>query len=157
MSFQKILTFTLPLFQQVATPTVVKKILRLKYDHPGMFAWEIRETLAQQKICDPSALPSVSSINRILRNSGMWSPHPDAQFGHHSLSHPDLHQGNGTNNTHQNHPHQHAIPQHPYHQLATNHHVAMTTPSAVCAATVAAAAAVASSSAGLSAGKTFLF
>ena len=63
--------------QQVATPTVVKKILRLKYDHPGMFAWEIRETLSQQKVCDAASLPSVSSINRILRNSGMWTPHQD--------------------------------------------------------------------------------
>ncbi|XP_047735981.1 paired box pox-neuro protein-like [Hyalella azteca] len=31
--------------QQVATPTVVKKILRLKCENPGMFAWEIREQL----------------------------------------------------------------------------------------------------------------
>ncbi|RXG52275.1 Paired box pox-neuro protein [Armadillidium vulgare] len=73
--------------KQVATPTVVKKILRLKYEHPGMFAWEIRETLAQQKICDPTTLPSVSSINRILRNSGMWSPQHDygpQSYQHHS-------------------------------------------------------------------------
>ncbi|XP_018028009.1 paired box pox-neuro protein-like [Hyalella azteca] len=53
--------------KQVATPTVVKKILRLKCENPGMFAWEIREQLAAQRICDASALPSVSSINRILR------------------------------------------------------------------------------------------
>ncbi|KAF2353553.1 Paired domain [Trinorchestia longiramus] len=62
--------------QQVATPTVVKKILRLKCENPGMFAWEIREQLAAQRICDAAALPSVSSINRILRNSGVWAP-PD--------------------------------------------------------------------------------
>ncbi|CAL4160791.1 unnamed protein product, partial [Meganyctiphanes norvegica] len=60
--------------KQVATPTVVKKILRLKQENPGMFAWEIREQLAHQRVCDPSTLPSVSSINRILRNSGLWSP-----------------------------------------------------------------------------------
>ncbi|XP_076057226.1 paired box pox-neuro protein-like [Oratosquilla oratoria] len=60
--------------KQVATPTVVKKILRLKQDNPGMFAWEIRDHLAAQKVCDPASLPSVSSINRILRNSGLWAP-----------------------------------------------------------------------------------
>lgn len=38
-----------------------------------MFAWEIREQLQQQRICDPSSVPSISSINRILRNSGLWT------------------------------------------------------------------------------------
>lgn len=38
-----------------------------------MFAHEIREQLQQQRICDPSCVPSVSSINRILRNSGLWT------------------------------------------------------------------------------------
>ncbi|XP_063585312.1 paired box pox-neuro protein-like [Penaeus indicus] len=52
--------------KQVATPTVVKKILRLKQENPGMFAWEIREQLSSQRVCDPASLPSVSSINRIL-------------------------------------------------------------------------------------------
>lgn len=64
--------------QQVATPTVVKKILRLKQENPGMFAWEIREQLSAQRVCDPASLPSVSSINRILRNSGLWTPHEAA-------------------------------------------------------------------------------
>lgn len=60
-------------FQQVATPTVVKKILRFKQENPGMFAWEIRDQLLSQRICDPNTIPSVSSVNRILRNGGMWS------------------------------------------------------------------------------------
>ncbi|XP_042218747.1 paired box pox-neuro protein-like [Homarus americanus] len=64
--------------KQVATPTVVKKILRLKQDNPGMFAWEIREQLSCQRVCDTASLPSVSSINRILRNSGLWTPHEAA-------------------------------------------------------------------------------
>lgn len=38
-----------------------------------MFAWEIREQLQQQRVCDPSSVPSISSINRILRNSGLWT------------------------------------------------------------------------------------
>lgn len=59
--------------QQVATPTVVKKILRFKQDNPGMFAWEIRDQLLSQRICDPNTIPSVSSVNRILRNGGLWT------------------------------------------------------------------------------------
>lgn len=57
----------------MATPTVVKKIIRLKEENSGLFAWEIREQLQQQRICDPSSVPSISSINRILRNSGLWT------------------------------------------------------------------------------------
>ncbi|XP_055917503.1 paired box pox-neuro protein [Eupeodes corollae] len=59
--------------KQVATPTVVKKILRFKQENPGMFAWEIRDQLLQQRICDPNSIPSVSSVNRILRNGGLWT------------------------------------------------------------------------------------
>uniref|UniRef100_A0A182Y998 Uncharacterized protein n=1 Tax=Anopheles stephensi TaxID=30069 RepID=A0A182Y998_ANOST len=59
--------------RQVATPTVVKKILRFKQENPGMFAWEIRDQLLSQRICDPNTIPSVSSVNRILRNGGMWT------------------------------------------------------------------------------------
>ncbi|XP_059475760.1 paired box pox-neuro protein isoform X2 [Neocloeon triangulifer] len=56
--------------KQVATPTVVKRILRLKQENPGLFAWEIRESLLSQRVCDPLTIPSVSSINRVLRNAG---------------------------------------------------------------------------------------
>ncbi|XP_058814651.1 paired box pox-neuro protein isoform X2 [Topomyia yanbarensis] len=59
--------------KQVATPTVVKKILRFKQENPGMFAWEIRDQLLSQRICDPNTIPSVSSVNRILRNGGLWT------------------------------------------------------------------------------------
>ena len=61
--------------QQVATPSVVKRILRLKSENPALFAWEIRDQLLGQRICDPNSIPSVSSINRILRNAG----HPTDQ------------------------------------------------------------------------------
>ncbi|ODN01194.1 Paired box pox-neuro protein [Orchesella cincta] len=68
----KVCVFGLTLFlQQVATPNVVKKILRLKSENPAMFAWEIRELLLSQRVCDINSIPSISSINRILRNSGM--------------------------------------------------------------------------------------
>lgn len=38
-----------------------------------MFAWEIRDQLLSQRVCDPNTIPSVSSVNRILRNGGMWT------------------------------------------------------------------------------------
>lgn len=71
--------------QQVATPTVVKKILRIKQDNPAMFAWEIRDQLLSQRICDPTSIPSVSSVNRILRNGGLWNE--DSKNGKNTFYH----------------------------------------------------------------------
>ncbi|XP_029662230.1 paired box pox-neuro protein [Formica exsecta] len=67
--------------KQVATPTVVKKILRMKQEQPTMFAWEIREQLARQGACDPQSLPSVSSVNRILRGGGLHTDIPTIESG----------------------------------------------------------------------------
>ncbi|XP_076749969.1 paired box pox-neuro [Xylocopa sonorina] len=67
--------------KQVATPTVVKKILRMKQEQPTMFAWEIREQLARQGACDPQSLPSVSSVNRILRGGGLHTDHTGIENG----------------------------------------------------------------------------
>uniref|UniRef100_A0A3P9PTX1 Paired domain-containing protein n=1 Tax=Poecilia reticulata TaxID=8081 RepID=A0A3P9PTX1_POERE len=39
---------------KVATPTVVQKILQLKHNSPTMFAWEIRDKLVLEQVCDPS-------------------------------------------------------------------------------------------------------
>ncbi|GFS20765.1 paired box protein Pax-8 [Elysia marginata] len=64
-----------PKVRQVATPLVVKKILDLKQQNPSIFAWEIRDQLLAQRVCDDSTIPSVSSINRILRNASS-SPSP---------------------------------------------------------------------------------
>lgn len=60
-------------FQQVATPLVVRKILQLKKENPSIFAWEIRDYLLAQRICDEQTIPSISSINRILRNAGAFT------------------------------------------------------------------------------------
>ena len=54
---------------KVATPKVVAKILQYKEDNPCIFAWEIRNNLLADLVCDKSNVPSVSSINRILRNA----------------------------------------------------------------------------------------
>ncbi|XP_071529026.1 paired box protein Pax-2a-like isoform X2 [Panulirus ornatus] len=53
---------------KVATPTVVEAIANYKKQNPTMFAWEIRERLLADGVCDQEGVPSVSSINRIVRN-----------------------------------------------------------------------------------------
>ncbi|XP_061582026.1 paired box protein Pax-5-like [Cololabis saira] len=53
---------------KVATPTVVQRILQLKHNTPTMFAWEIRDRLVLEQVCDHNSAPSISSINRIIRN-----------------------------------------------------------------------------------------
>ena len=52
---------------KVATPAVVSKIEEYKQENPSIFAWEIRDRLLQEGACDKSNVPSVSSINRIVR------------------------------------------------------------------------------------------
>ncbi|XP_055635727.1 paired box protein Pax-6-like isoform X2 [Toxorhynchites rutilus septentrionalis] len=39
-----------------------------KQNCPNIFAWEIRDKLLNEHICTPENIPSVSSINRVLRN-----------------------------------------------------------------------------------------
>jgi hypothetical protein len=43
----------------------VSKIEEYKQENPTIFAWEIRERLINEEVCEQP--PSVSSINRILR------------------------------------------------------------------------------------------
>ncbi|XP_066252169.1 paired box protein Pax-6-like isoform X1 [Euwallacea similis] len=78
---------------KVATPAVVSKIEQYKRENPTIFAWEIRERLISEGVCTNATAPSVSSINRILRNRaaeraaaefaraagyGLYPPHPYA-------------------------------------------------------------------------------
>ncbi|XP_029472161.1 paired box protein Pax-4-like [Rhinatrema bivittatum] len=53
---------------RLATPKVVAKIAQLKWKHPSIFAWEIRGKLLSEGVCAGDKIPSVSSINRVLRN-----------------------------------------------------------------------------------------
>uniref|UniRef100_A0A3Q3LXP2 Paired box protein Pax-8 n=1 Tax=Mastacembelus armatus TaxID=205130 RepID=A0A3Q3LXP2_9TELE len=46
---------------------VVEKIAEYKRQNPTMFAWEIRDRLLAEGVCDSDTVPSVSSINRIIR------------------------------------------------------------------------------------------
>jgi len=53
---------------RVTTNRVVDAIRRYKEKDPGIFAWEIRDKLLADGVCDKYNVPSVSSISRILRN-----------------------------------------------------------------------------------------
>uniref|UniRef100_A0A8C5E5Q6 Paired box protein Pax-6 n=1 Tax=Gouania willdenowi TaxID=441366 RepID=A0A8C5E5Q6_GOUWI len=53
---------------RVATPEVVDKIAIYKRECPSIFAWEIRDRLLAEAVCCNDNIPSVSSINRVLRN-----------------------------------------------------------------------------------------
>ncbi|XP_022244038.1 paired box protein Pax-1-like [Limulus polyphemus] len=54
---------------RVSTPLVINKIRQYKEQNSSLFAWEIRERLLYDGICARDCLPSVSSINRILRRT----------------------------------------------------------------------------------------
>lgn len=66
---------------RVTTPKVVSYIKELKQKDPGIFAWEIRDRLLSDGVCDKFNVPSVSSISRILRN----------KIGSSIVSHPHHH------------------------------------------------------------------
>ncbi|XP_042647815.1 paired box protein Pax-4-like [Tyto alba] len=53
---------------RMATPEVVARIAQLKLEQPSLFAWEIRRQLHAEGVCASDRTPSVSSINRVLRN-----------------------------------------------------------------------------------------
>ncbi|XP_065346812.1 paired box protein Pax-6-like isoform X3 [Cloeon dipterum] len=53
---------------RVATTPVVSKIADYKRECPSIFAWEIRDRLLSEGVCTNDNIPSVSSINRVLRN-----------------------------------------------------------------------------------------
>ncbi|XP_078809680.1 paired box protein Pax-5-like [Oryzias latipes] len=65
---------------KVATPIVVQRILQLKHKNPSMFAWEIHDRLVLERVCDQNCVPSISSINRIIRSkvkSESWEARGD--------------------------------------------------------------------------------
>lgn len=69
---------------RVTTPKVVSYIRELKQKDPGIFAWEIRDRLLSEGVCDKNNVPSVSSISRILRNKLGTINHSGHSTSHHS-------------------------------------------------------------------------
>lgn len=68
---------------RVTTPKVVTYIRELKQKDPGIFAWEIRDRLLTEGVCDKNNVPSVSSISRILRNKLASINHVSHSNNHH--------------------------------------------------------------------------
>ncbi|XP_061535452.1 paired box protein Pax-5 [Phycodurus eques] len=71
---------------KVATPKVVDKIADYKRQNPTMFAWEIRDRLLAERVCDNDSVPSVSSINRIIRTKVQQPPGPMGSVAAHNLA-----------------------------------------------------------------------
>ncbi|MEQ2302133.1 Paired box protein Pax-5 [Ameca splendens] len=51
-----------------------------------MFAWEIRDRLLAERVCDNDSVPSVSSINRIIRTKVQQQPGQTGSVSAHSLA-----------------------------------------------------------------------
>ncbi|XP_077575550.1 paired box protein Pax-5 isoform X1 [Stigmatopora nigra] len=71
---------------KVATPKVVDKIADYKRQNPTMFAWEIRDRLLAERVCDNDSVPSVSSINRIIRTKVQQLPGQTGSVAAHNLA-----------------------------------------------------------------------
>ncbi|CAH8856178.1 unnamed protein product [Trichobilharzia szidati] len=107
---------------RVATNLVVLKIAHYKRECPSIFAWEIRDRLLQEGICTTENIPSVSSINRVLRNVcndnqlplslGLNSPQNE---------HPTVHSINSLTNKHSLHSHENLM----HHSYPQNHHLSL--------------------------------
>ncbi|XP_074096194.1 paired box protein Pax-6 isoform X1 [Cotesia typhae] len=71
---------------RVATAEVVGKISLYKSECPSIFAWEIRDRLLQEGVCTNDNIPSVSSINRVLRNLAAQKEQRQQQHHQHHQS-----------------------------------------------------------------------
>ncbi|CAF0749063.1 unnamed protein product [Didymodactylos carnosus] len=81
---------------KVATPKVIDAITQYKKNQPTMFAWEIKDKLVTERICDLKTVPSVSSINRIVRTKA--DKHKDG--GLQTLQQQSHHHNTNSNSNH---------------------------------------------------------
>ncbi|KAL3862344.1 hypothetical protein ACJMK2_008319 [Sinanodonta woodiana] len=65
---------------KVTTPDVVNKVRVYKAENPQMFAWEIRQKLLSEGICTEKNIPSISSINRIIRDKAIMHKRGLAEY-----------------------------------------------------------------------------
>ncbi|CDQ92352.1 unnamed protein product [Oncorhynchus mykiss] len=73
---------------RLLTPKVISKIIECKTKNPTTFAWEIRKKLAAERICKSAKVPSVSSVNRILRKIQLDSAMLSVEISAHHPRYP---------------------------------------------------------------------
>jgi len=61
---------------------VVAYIRELKTNEPGLFAWELRERLLKDEICDLTNVPSVSSIRLAFVCDIVYNIYSGHSFGY---------------------------------------------------------------------------
>ncbi|XP_055046298.2 paired box protein Pax-4 [Misgurnus anguillicaudatus] len=75
---------------RLLTPEVISIIAQYKRQKPTLFAWEIRQKLAADRVCREDKVPSVSSINRILKKIQQDVDIVGGAYSSVQHSHPDV-------------------------------------------------------------------
>ncbi|TSX44506.1 Proline-rich protein 5 [Bagarius yarrelli] len=75
---------------RLLTPDVVSTIAEYKRNSPTLPAWEIRKKLSLEQVCSADKLPSVSSINRILKKIQHVEKHTYEEVNHRAMEYGRL-------------------------------------------------------------------